>query len=278
VAAADSAPAPAAPSRRARARQPDPELDAVLARVGQYVETYLREFGNVIAEETYVQTLTRFSARTSRRTRADLLLLKGTDGWVPFRDVFEVDGQPLRERDDRLKALFLEDPEQALAKGRRISEEGARYNLGSVYRTINTPLVTISFFHTVNLRHFEFERRGTPAIDGTRTWRIGYREVGSPTQITQASTGADLPSKGSLWVEPASGRVLRTSLETGDVGVQVLVTVDYAPNDALGFWVPEKMEEIYRQPTRNHTIAATARYSRFRRFAVSTDEMLGPPR
>ena len=41
---------------------------------------------------------------------SDLLLVKpvGTDRWVQFRDVFEVDGKPVHDRSERLVKLFLE--------------------------------------------------------------------------------------------------------------------------------------------------------------------------
>lgn len=270
--------APAPPRRAGRGAAPDPELEAVMARVGQYTDTYLREFGNVIAEESYVQVSR--NARlgpVQRRSKADLLLLRSPTGWIPFRDVFEVDGKPLRDRDERLKQLFLDDPEHAMEQGRRISEEGARYNLGGVFRTINTPLVASTFFQAGLQRNFRFERRGTATIDGTRVWRIGFREVGSPTQISQGRTGADLPSKGQLWAEPASGRVLRTQLEAGDEHVHVTVVVDFGANDALGVWVPLKMRETYTQPRVNRAlIDAVATYARFRRFEVSTLENVGP--
>ena len=44
------------------------------------------------------------------RLRSDLLLVKteADEGWVSFRDVYDVDGAPVRDRDDRLKKLFLE--------------------------------------------------------------------------------------------------------------------------------------------------------------------------
>jgi hypothetical protein len=273
---ATSARAPAGARLPAR----DPELDVVLARVARYVDTYLAELGSVVAEENYHQILRRgTTVLQTRRTKADLLLLRADKDWIPFRDVFEVDGKPVRDREDRLRKLFLENPGQALAEGRRITEEGSRYNVGLVQRTINTPNVALSFFQSALLPAFRFERRGTDTVDGERVWRIDYTETGRPTQVKRGTTGEDLPSAGSIWVEPASGRIVRTLLKNGDAGTAVEVSVRYQPNDAIGLWTPVRMEERYWSASgRRDTISSDATYSSFRRFQVDTAEAVAPPK
>jgi hypothetical protein len=266
--------------RRAEPTTPDPELEAVLARAAQYVDTYLTELGSVVAEESYQQIVRRGAGVTqARRTRADILLIRGEQEWVPFRDVFEVDGKPVRDREERLKKLFLDDPTRAMSEGRRISEEAARYNLGGVFRTINTPTIALSFFQSALVTGFRCQRHGTDNVDGVSAWRIDYEEVGRPTRIKHGTTGADLPSTGSVWVEPASGRVVRTLLRNGDQGTAVELTVRFRPNDTLGLWTPVKMEERYWVPSaRGESISAEATYTGFRRFQVATEETIGPPK
>jgi hypothetical protein len=192
--------------------------------------------------------------------------------------VLEVDGKALPDREDRLRKLFLERPKEAMFEGRRISEEGARFNLGRVYRTINTPTLVLGFLLPGNVAGFRFERHGSDRIDGVPTWRLDFEETGRPTQVTQASTGRDLPSEGSVWIEPTSGRVVRTRLRNGDEGVAVEVTVTFRPNDTLGLWTPAEMKETYRQTNMSETIDAEASYANFRRFVVDTAESPGPPK
>ena len=267
---------PGPPAERSPVR--DADLDVVLARVGRYVDTYLKELGSVVAEESYLQVVRRGNTVVqSRKTRADILLLQSDYTWIPFRDVFEVDGKPVRDREDRLKKLFLENPGQAMVEGQRISEESARYNVGLVYRTINTPNVAISFLQSSLLSSFRFERRGPDTIDGVPLLKVDYEETARPTLIRQGKTGADLPSKGSVWVEPVSGRVVRTLLKNGDTGTTVEVTVRYEPNDAIGLWTPMRMEERYWSASgRRESISTEATYSGFRRFQVDTDEAVTP--
>ena len=73
-----------------------------------------------------------------RDLRSDFLMVKSpeTSALVPFRDVLEVDGQPVRDREARLAKLFLGAPADVMAQAERIGDEGARYNLGNMRSTI----------------------------------------------------------------------------------------------------------------------------------------------
>src|SRR5216683_167589 len=108
-------------------------LAVLLDRARWYLDYFVDEFENVVAEETYIQDsallLPSFSpvaggrggvfppqpsasdtARARHRElRSDFLLAKSpaTEALVPFRDVIEVDGVPVRDREARLAKLFL---------------------------------------------------------------------------------------------------------------------------------------------------------------------------
>src|SRR4030095_1201890 len=85
------------------------------------------------------------TAGPPRPLRSDFLLVKPSDAdrYVELRDVFEVDGQAIRDRHARLEEL-LRDPPATMRIGASITES-ARYNIGSVQRTINTPLMALLF-------------------------------------------------------------------------------------------------------------------------------------
>jgi hypothetical protein len=122
------------------ASQPSSDLAAVLARAAGYVETFQQQLSGIVAEETYLQEIVppRDNGGSSmaaagprrRRLRSDLLLVRpeGADTWTQFRDVFEVDGRPVRDRDERLAKLFLSPDASGAAQIQRIREESARYN------------------------------------------------------------------------------------------------------------------------------------------------------
>ena len=106
------------------AAQSPPPIDVILARAGQYVSSFVERFASVVAEEHYVQDTLgnlptvalggRGSIQVGVRSRhrelkADFLLVKiGPADWLPFRDVFEVDGAAVRDREQRLQKLFLQ--------------------------------------------------------------------------------------------------------------------------------------------------------------------------
>src|SRR3954468_18916108 len=127
-----------------------PPIDVVLPRMFAYVEQFLRDFGGMVAEEAYVQSLRQsgFSRGDTRRElRSDFLLVDVPgQGWTPFRDVFEADGRTVRDRQDRLTSLFLSGTTTgALEQARRIMDEGARYNLGGGTRNINVPTLALMY-------------------------------------------------------------------------------------------------------------------------------------
>src|SRR5947208_1164860 len=89
----------------------EPAVEAVLRRAGAYVTEFQRQLSGVVAEESYVQDVRDSRTAAGHRVlKSDLLLVKpqGADRWIQFRDVFDVDGKPVRDRDERLVKLFLD--------------------------------------------------------------------------------------------------------------------------------------------------------------------------
>lgn len=272
-----------------RGSPPAASLDEVLQRAVASAASFERAFAAVVADESLVQR-TESTAGTSRQVmRSDLLLVRvaGQDGWLPFRDVYEVDGRAVRDRTDRLQKLFVDAPQTAVSAATQISNESSRYNIGAVIRTINVPTFGVMLLRPAYVKRLEFKRRGEEMVRDVRTWRITFVEQVRPT-IVRTRTGADVPLEGSFWIEPLSGRVIKTlvkTIGTPDPGTptyvissQTLMRVEvtFAPSDALGLWVPETMTEWARAENRNE-VTGSAMYSNFRRFAVKTAETFETP-
>ena len=99
----------------ARAQAQAPSLDDVLSRAAVYVANYQKRLQGIVAEELYIQNYmstsrSRRISREGRQLRSDVLLVKlaGDEWWMQFRDVFEVDRRPVRDRDQRLYKLFVD--------------------------------------------------------------------------------------------------------------------------------------------------------------------------
>ena len=125
------------------------DLDQLLAKATWYSIDFINHLSSVVAEERYIQdsnvalatvaipalggrggagmNVPRGSSK-HRELRADFLIVKsGNDMWTPFRDVFEVDHIPIRDREERLAKLFLSAKPNA---GAEEQASGWRSDLG----------------------------------------------------------------------------------------------------------------------------------------------------
>jgi hypothetical protein len=95
---------------------------------------------------------------------------------------------------------------------------------------------------------------------------VEFTEVRRPA-IVKGRSG-DVPLRGTFWVDPANGRVLRTRIEGGDrlSAVQFHVEVNYAPDARLGLLVPVEMKERY--DGLDERVDRKATYGNYRRFEV----------
>lgn len=273
-------------------------LGDVLRRATTYVGEYERQFSLLVAEEHYVQEESRHQAaasggnlsqrnpgggfvgggrETRREIKSDYLIVRLPEGgMLPFRDVFEVDGRAIRDRQERLTGLFLQPGPSSFEQASRIMRESIRYNLGSVARSINIPTLALLFLSADVVDRFAFELAGEEVVAGRATQVVAYREVVRPTLI-RTSSGRDLAVTGQTWIDPEDGVIVKTVMTATDPAVSATVTVTFRADSELGFWVPDQMSESYRQGSRAPEIRCTATYRNFRRFRVSTDEQIKRP-
>lgn len=257
---------------------------AVMLRAHAYVVGYEQDLSGIIAEERWDQRIVRPDGTTERERvlRSDYLVyqLPPDEDWFGFRDVVEVDGEPIVDHEDRIRELFARGPATMVEQAMKITAESARYNLGKVYRTINVPTFVLAFLRPANRSRFVFEKLGEETINGTPTWVMSYREIKEPTFI-RTQTGKALKSHGRLWIEPATGRLVQSELVTGAVRAapeRATIVVTYGPEPDLGLWVPLEMSEVYDSPRKSNAnrITGFAIYSRFRRSEIKMG--LIPPR
>jgi len=260
---------------RAQALAPIAIAD-VLDRAGAYIEKYEQQFSAVVSEEHYTQSETRIAGFTRRRElKSDVLVINaGAGGWMGFRDVYEVDGRPVRDHDQRLTTLFVEATADTMTHARKIADESARYNLGSVIRNINVPTMALAFLRRDNLSRSTFSIDGTAKIENTNTIILGFTERGAPTIIRSGT--ADAPASGRFWIDPANGRIVRSQLRVSPAKISATVTVTYAAAPKLDVWVPVSMSESYRA-SGGESISGSASYRNFRRFSVDVSTIVKTP-
>jgi hypothetical protein len=259
----------------------DPQLAVLLARAGAYLTGYLPLFSAVTAEEQYKQHFSRRpeiasvgrSAVASHRTlRSDFVLVRMPTAWMTFRDVFEVDGKPVRDPENRLQKVFLANWIIAVVQAAEIDDRCARYDIGDVNRALNGPAMPLRFLDLANQNRFEFRRGGEEVVEGVRASRLDYRETATPTFI--APDRADAFASGAVWLEPNTGRVVKTSLELTYARerrwLKLQATVLYRPVETAGMWLPAEMRERWQSALGDTT--AVASYVNYRRFEATTGE------
>ena len=197
-----------------------------------------------------------------------------------FRDVYEVDGRPVRDRMERLTRLFATGVAGGLTQARRIAAEGARFNLHppglELSRTINTPFMALRFITAPNQYRSSFRVDGTRSIEGQRVPVVKFKERETPRLIRSIDEAA---ASGAFAVEPETGRILWTELSfqttdrrpTPEVTVTLVVRVTYGDQGPLG-WLPVRMEEDYdiRAGSTLGDLTGEAVYSDYRKFSVSS--------
>jgi len=274
------------------AAQPAGESDitAVLTRVAAYVEEFDRQLAGVVLEEQYDQRVLPDSmgSRRSgygRRLRSDLLMvrLEAEDRWVQFRDVFEVDGRAVRDRNERLARLFLSPSASTFEQAEAIALESARYNVGSVYRTINVPVLAMSYFSPRHRHRSTFSRvepGNTKGLAGLASaqdiWAIRFEET-QPNTLIRTEADADLPANGRAWVEVSTGRILKTELIAEAVRIRARLEVTYRAEPGVEVLVPSEMREEYDGGPGTSRISSRASYGNVKRFTVTTETTVRKP-
>jgi hypothetical protein len=263
-------------SGSAIARAQETTADALLARAARYVSTFLDRFANVVTEERLEQQLVPpSSTRIERRElRSDLLFVKAGAGaldWSEWRDVFEVDGRPVRDREDRLLKLFAAPTAASEGQARRLLDESARYNLGPP-RDTNTPVLPLLFLLPAMQRNFSFTLDARETIDGIGTQILRYEERARPT-VVRGTGNEDRPATGRFWIDD-DGRVRKSEMAVVFGGNSWRMTTSFSDDPALGLAVPVEMVERFEVDFA--VVTGRATYGRFRAFSVSTGEQVEP--
>lgn len=278
----------------AAAEQDDPALEALLARATWYSIDLVDKLSNVVAEERYEQdssvalptvpipglggrnvTAPSVPRAKHRELKSDFLIVKSSgEMWEPFRDVFEVDHIPVRDREERITKLFLKPTGDSQARAAAIADESARYNLGAVRRTINNPVFALIFLRPELRWHFRFTLGKPDRRLGGDVRVVEFIEEARPTVI-MGLPGQDMVAYGRFWIEAATGRVVKTEVRVDERGIKAILTTVFRPDERLGMDVPFEMREDYELADGH--VSGNATYGRFRRFEVSASEEVTPP-
>ncbi len=276
----------------------DQDLTQLLAKATWYSIDFITKLSAVVAEERYIQDSNVALATVAipalggrgaaamnqprgsskhRELKADFLIVKSSsEYWTPFRDVFEVDHIPIRDREERLAKLFLNAKPDAGAdaQAKAIAEESGRYNLGAVQRTINNPVFALIFLQPDIRDHFKFTEGKPDRKAGPDIRVVDYVEEMRPTVIA-GLPGQDMPAFGRFWIDNATGRIVKAEVRVEVSAIKANLTTTFRTDERLGIDVPYEFREEYDM--RDSRVSGVATYSRFRKFEVKSTEELAPP-
>jgi hypothetical protein len=233
-----------------------PDTDQLMRRVATSVQNFVEAFSNVVAEERYEQRL----AGRRRQLTSDFLLVAypgRKDRVLAFRDVRQVDGQPVKDQSERITQLFLNPFANAIGRATEIQMEGLRHSLSG--GRLISPLGTLSILQREYQGDFRFTRQGLDRTLGPDIRRIDLIRF-RPIRTNQP--------RGSVWVSETTGEVVRTEMRI--VGSE-RTTTTFEVNTELRIRVPVGMED----EVGNYRGSAT--YGNFRRFNVRTESTLDAP-
>ena len=260
-----------------QAQGTDPAVAAVVERAGRYVTEYVDAFSAIVSDELQEQRLVRANGTVKqvRRLNSDFLLVKtGASVWpAAFHDVIAVDGKPVRNREDRLRKLFIDNPKTAVNLARAIASESGRYNIG-IQRVGNSPLLPLVFLTPRIAPRVQFTISGST---------VTFQEVKSPSVLSRTTGGKrfDMMSSGSFEIDPNTGRVL-AAVFTAEEPLDKLsakYTARYEIDPKLGLSVPTEATEHYwrADKPKDDRLEVRSTYSGFRKFQVSTTEQIKVP-
>lgn len=254
-----------------RAKPVDTSPRAVLAAASAYIKTYQTALEFVLADEVTVQEVfDERNRRTARRqTSGDFFLsyVAADGGWLSVRDISVVDGKPVDAGDD-LRGLLNRGSMARI--GRALADRNARYNIGSVTRNFNDPMLALVILDPKHQSRFKFERRDvTPGPSGPLV-TLAFTERDRPTLIL-GSDMSPVYTRGELTIDATTGRLQRSFITMKDGPTTASLTATFARDEKMDLWLPSVLLERYEHETPQHKeqVLVESKYTNFRKFGVT---------
>ena len=265
-----------------------PKIDlsgkALTAAAVKYVAEYEKQFAFLIADEAYTQSVFDADGRKSqtRVLKAELFLtyLPADGEWMAVRDVLEVDGEPVKNRED-LRALLAKREELRLVK--QLTWRNSRYNIGRVERNFNEPTLPLLLLDSKRTPRVKFDRKRVDREEDITLATLAFEEKEAPTLVATLNEGA-VRAKGEFLLDAATGTVRRTVFQLTRPGIDARLVTSYTKDAKLNLWLPSVFTERYesssnaggglRMPSSavrasREIVECVARYTNYRRFEVT---------
>lgn len=260
-----------------------PPLRVLLDRAAAYVHEFVVSFSNVVAEEDFRQ---EWLNGERRRLTSEFLLVRypgASSVWLAFRDVVAVNGQAVRDQQQRVTRLFLEPFDDAVRRAEEITREASRHSLAEL-GPLSSPLAVVAWLQAGYQSDFTFKAGGRDVVNGVAVRRLDLEQIVAPSANPAAAR--IVPVRGVAWIDEASGRVVKTEARSGLAPNTTIITTTFRFDEGLGIDVPSEMRDSRVRPIAGRAVLSGGRdsftgvatYRRFRRFQVRTDEAIDDPK
>ena len=249
---------------------PDTSTKALVAAARKYVGEYEKNFAFIVADEWYQQVLRDYDGRIAHqrvmKSEVFLTFIEVDSEWIAVRDVMEVDGKPVANRDNLRELLAKGGQLRGVAK--KVIDSNARYNIGSVSRNFNEPTLPLLLFDTKRVSSVEFDRKNVTRNGATTLATLSFSERDHGTIV--GGQGGPAPAKGTFVIDAATGTVRQTTFEIKHLDIRALLKTEYQHDEKLKLWLPSTFSERYER-TRDvkELIECEAKYSNYRRFETA---------
>jgi hypothetical protein len=125
---------------------------------------------------------------------------------------------------------------------------------------------------------FEFTSKGEKRVGSETVWVVAFNETRRPA-LSQTADGQSKPARGELWIEPATGRIVRTHVVFDSLDAypdmklhperyedfpRATIDVVFAPDPALKAYLPVTMQEIYTR--KDEVVTCKSAFTGYRRL------------
>ena len=251
-------------------RPVDTSAKAVINRAVEYLKDYKESLKYVIADESTKQWV--FNARGvevgRRETSGEYFMtyLATDGGWIGVRDIAMVDGVPIENRDN-LRDLLTQATFARI--GRQLVDRNSRYNIGSILRTFNDPMMPLLILDDKHRTRCKFEVKSVERKPAGLLVTVAFNEREEPT-LVKTGDGRRIYSKGEFEIDAATGRVESATIALKDGATAATMTTVFTEDEKLSLWVPSVLTEGYdhRSSRTAERVAALSTYTNYRRFNV----------
>ena len=156
--------------------------------------------------------------------------------------MFAIDNAPVRQRDDRLLALFKTVAATSVQQATDLNEDAVRHYLSPNLHALDQPLIALEFLVKENQERSTFKLESVKSMNGAQVAIVKFNERGTERLVPSAEGG---PAVGRVWIDVATGTVRQSELGLVGKVANITVTVKYAADEATGLWLPVEMVQHF---------------------------------